>query len=289
MIGGLGNQMFQFATGRALSLRLNKRLYLDISDFENYDLHNGFEIMKVFSVNACIAMPSDLKAVLGFQSNKNIKSLLSRRKLSLIRSRRYIVESSLHDANDLFKVDANAYLYGYWQNPNYFSEFEMQIRKDLIFQNAINAENLGYMNLIKNKNSVAIHVRRGDYVSNPIFNSAHGVCSADYYNKAISLLSRLLPETIFFVFSDDIEWAKNNLIFNSDQSRYFITGNNGANAWMDLQLMSNCKHNIISNSTFSWWGAWLNSNPDKIVISPRYWFNNFKSNNSIVPNGWIQL
>ncbi len=150
-------------------------------------------------------------------------------------------------------------------------------------------KNLEIENLIKSVNSVSLHIRRTDF-KNTKSNTTHGICSLEYYGEAVKFISNKLVDPHFFVFSDDINWAKENL--NLPYKLTFISGNSGDKSYIDMQLMSVCKHNIIANSSFSWWGAWLNSNMNKIVIAPRMWFFNKELNiqtNDLIPDEWIRM
>lgn len=159
-----------------------------------------------------------------------------------------------------------------WENYQLNDSELVQIRYIFSFPSIVDKANLQIRNKIKETNSVSIHIRRGDYIKSPIYRRTHGnVCTFDYYIKSIEYILQHVKKPVFFVFSDDIQWAKDNLSLNDV---YYISGNNGLNSYIDMQLMSLCKHNIIANSTFSAWGAILNSNPDKIVIAPRKWINN---------------
>lgn len=143
-----------------------------------------------------------------------------------------------------------------------------------------------YLRKIQSTNSVALHVRRGDYVSNKETSAFHGVCSTAYYQDAIAYLARKRSDLYFFIFSDDISWVKENLVINEFPVDYVEHNTNLAHE--DLRLMYFCKNNIIANSSFSWWGAWLNNHPDKIVIAPEKW-NNIPGNNTELPDQWIRL
>jgi hypothetical protein len=136
-------------------------------------------------------------------------------------------------------------------------------------------------------NSVALHVRRGDYLTNTSAANYHGVCSLLYYQKAIDLLSSQYSNLYFYVFSDDIKWAESNLTIPFPTT--FIGHNFGDQSFQDLRLISRCKHQIIANSSFSWWGAWLNSYENKTVIAPKKWFLNNKKTESLFPPSWQLL
>ena len=133
-----------------------------------------------------------------------------------------------------------------------------------------------------------MHIRRGDYVSNPTTNKLHGTCSLEYYHNAVDIIAAKVSNPHFFIFSDDHEWARNN--FKIDYPLTFVAHNNAGKNYEDMRLMSLCKHHIIANSSFSWWGAWLGSNPKKIVCAPRGWFKDKSLNtNDIIPSDWSRI
>ena len=139
---------------------------------------------------------------------------------------------------------------------------------------------------IESHESISLHIRRGDFVQDSKTHQFHGACSLDYYNRCIEYVSEKTNNPHFFVFSDDPHWAKENL--RQDISTTIVENNSGFKAYEDLQLMSQCKHNIIANSSFSWWGAWLNANPDKIVCAPKQWFRNkLMDTKYFIPEGFI--
>lgn len=286
VIGGLGNQMFQYAAGRALSLKLRVPLKLDTRDFSGYRLHQGFELNRLFNCNAEIATNSDLAQVLGWQRAKLVQRVFRRPQLKNLRYKSFEVEPHFYYWSDINQLEDNKYLYGYWQSEKYFIEFAENIREDFTFKLPFSDQNAELTEQISRVNAVSLHVRRGDYVSNTK-NSFIGVCSLEYYQKAIEHIKKQVDLPIFFVFSDDINWAKSNLVL--DKTTTFVSHNKGSESYNDMRLMSLCKHNIIANSSFSWWGAWLNANPEKIVIAPKQWFANSTDVSDLLPKGWIKL
>ena len=139
---------------------------------------------------------------------------------------------------------------------------------------------------ISQVNAVSLHVRRGDYISDKK-NAFIGVCTLDYYKTAIEKIKTQVDNPVFFVYSDDINWVKNNLVI--DKTAVFVNHNRGQESYNDMHLMSLCKHNIIANSSFSWWGAWLNTSPDKIVIAPKQWFANMQDTSDLLPDNWLKM
>lgn len=288
LIGGLGNQMFQYALGRAVSLRLGVPLALDVGDFAHYQLHQGFELLRVFNIQASIATSDDIKHVLGFDWMPS--SLFCSLRPILIRfgTKNIVREPHYHYWNGIDFVSDNKYLTGYWQSEKYFFNFEDVIRKDFDFKEPLTAENKFFANVINSCNSVSIHFRRGDYVKNHTTNSFHGVCEIEYYQRAIATILQCVENPHFFIFSDDPQWVKEN--FKVSVKCDYLVHNQGAHSFFDMLLMSLCKHNIIANSTFSWWAAWLNKAPGKIVIAPKKWFaqTSLKTHDLYCKN-WIRL
>lgn len=290
IIGGLGNQMFQYAAGRALSLYLNQPFKLDISDFKGYGLRT-FDLKNCFNCSGEISTDDDLRRVLGWQSIRVMRRLLYKPKLSILRSKQFIIEPHSHYWPGLQKCPSSSYLLGYWLSEKYFQSSEMQIRKDFAFKTCLNNENSFLAAEIKYVNSVSLHVRRGDYVSDSKTMTTHGLCDLGYYHSAVDYIADRVCNPIFFIFSDDISWAMENLKIGYP-CRY-IDHNHGDEAYNDMRLMSLCKHNIIANSTFSWWGAWLNANPSKVVVAPYRWLANdntivnySKFMSDLIPASW---
>lgn len=269
LIGGLGNQMFQYATGRALANKLNGNLKIDTNGFDNYfrkfDLHN-------FKIRAEHATEKEII----FLKSKN-----------LFFKPKFICKEKGHNYNpNIQKAKLPVYLDGYWQSEKYFSEIRSQLLEEFRPAKSLSVYSDRILKIIeRSRNSVSIHIRRGDYLT-PQNQQVHGVCSLEYYRSAIQTLQESFAELSFFVFSDEINWAKANLSF--DNTTCFVDENTGDRSFEDLLLMSACEHNIIANSSFSWWGAWLNKNPNKTVVAPLKWFTSAKLNpNDIFVSGWV--
>jgi hypothetical protein len=175
---------------------------------------------------------------------------------------------------------------GYFQSYKYFQDIREVLLRDFFFPGLDENNSLIENSIVKSINSVSIHFRRSDYLMEKVID-VHGVLSEEYYSTAVNLINKIVPNSHFFIFSDDIKHVKDNYSF---ENATFIEGNNGTDSWKDLYLMSKCKNNIIANSTFSWWAGWLNINPSKIVIAPKKWFNNKDLNNdNLIPQNWIQI
>lgn len=287
IIGGLGNQMFQYAAARALSIEKNTPLKLDISSFKNYKLHQGFELGKVFNCEIKIAEPKDMKLVLGWNCPSICQRILARSFMAFFRPKNLIYEPHPSYWSGIKYVPDNAYLVGYWQSENYFSNSSEQIRKDFSFREPLKDGNLSLQVQIAESNSVSLHIRRGDYVTNSKAAAVHGLCTIEYYYSAIQFISSRIENPVFYIFSDDIRWVKENLKISF--LHHFIDGNYKEKSNIDMRLMSQCKHHIIANSSFSWWGAWLGENKNKIVVAPARWFLNNPDIHGLLPSSWVKL
>lgn len=288
IIGGLGNQMFQYAAGRALALARRQPLRLDISGFTGYGLHQGFELQRIFHCNAEIAMAAEVREILGWRSFPGIKRVLARPGFEAIRGRGLVVEPHFHYWPGMRGVSGAAYLQGYWQSEKYFCDAAEVIRADFTFRHAFSEANAELAARICQTMAVGLHVRRGDYVSNPKTHAAHGLCSPDYYRAAVRYIAERVEAPEFFVFSDDIAWARDNM--DVGFPCHYIDHNRGTESYNDMRLMSLCRHHILANSSFSWWGAWLNPRTDKVVVAPARWFaGEDRRVEDLFPEGWVRL
>jgi hypothetical protein len=287
VIGGLGNQMFQYAAGRSLSIAHDVQLLLDVRDFAGYRLHQGFELMRVFGCSAAVADSQDVRDVLGWQSSRLVRRVLARPALRFLRHRHLIVEPHFNYWANIAQILPPAYLMGYWQSERYFTDVADIIRRDFTFKQPLSPENQKVAEQIGATNAVSLHVRRGDYLSSAKTLATHGVCSLAYYENAVRCITARVEDANFFVFSDDLDWVRSNL--RIDHPCHFVDNNTGIGSYADMRLMSLCKHHIIANSSFSWWGAWLNSYQEKMVVAPRQWFANNNDVKDLFPHDWILL
>jgi hypothetical protein len=274
--GGLGNQLFQYATGRNLAFKNNTELKLDLSDFKitNYRSY----LLNNFNIEETIANDKEIEKYTS-ASKKIINYFLPDHKKIIIRNANYTYNSHI------VSLGKNVYLDGYWQNQDYFAGLSDIIRKEFTLKRQFNVAEQDLLNKINSANSVAVHIRRSDYLSSAKFSKIYPALDLAYYSLAIELLSKKIKDPIFFVFSDEIAWAKKNL--NLHDATY-VSKNNWPD-FVELILMSKCRHHIIANSSFSWWGAWLNQNPEKIVIGPNKWFKFCDDDRGIMPEGWIKI
>lgn len=287
VIGGLGNQMFQYAVGRALSLARGVPLRLDTQDFEGYMLHNGFELHQIFNIDAQMASGRDVRQVLGWRAFGPLRRKLFHKRFVSFRGKRLFVDSLSNHRYYLADMPDTCYLMGNWQSERYFAQVADTIRADFSFKVLPSGRNAELAELIGKTTAVSLHVRRGDIASNPASLAVHGLCSLDYYRRAIEYVTAKVTKPEFVIFSDDMAWVRENL--HVDYPCHYVDHNKGLESYNDMRLMSLCHHHIIANSSFSWWGAWLNPNMDKIVVAPQRWFAANYDSSDIVPSSWIQM
>jgi hypothetical protein len=276
LTGGLGNQLFQYAAARSLSEASGQPLTLDISYFGGRDIRK-------FALE-----PFDLPGRLWRHGippyrARQIK-LIDSAAAAIAARARVLREAQYEYYGDLATAGGKTYLIGHWQSPKYFSDIQAQLRT------AVSAVQLGgpAQNIeqrLSTSNSVAIHVRRGDYVVDLKAAERLGTLGLDYYERAFAEIRANIDDAAFFVFSDDIEWCKANLDLPGAD---FITETSSPHE--DLILMSRARHNVIANSSFSWWGAWLGAPEGRIVISPSRWFAGLnQSTDDLIPDSWLRL
>lgn len=277
--GGLGNQLFQYSTAKALSIKKNALLLLDMSWFDQTGKKDG---LHYFSIPDKIASNSELKP---FYERGLLTKAVQRLKPST--KREIYREKFFHFDPDLFKVNDTVFLKGIWQSEKYFIDHEDALRQVL----TIKEEYVGHLSSIKSElqstNSISIHVRRGDYLT-AVALDVLGLQEKDYYKSAWSAITSKVTNAQAYFFSDDTKYVEEELmplipgkILSRPEPDNYIE---------DFYLMSQCKHNIIANSSFSWWAAWLNNNPDKWVVAPKKWFNNGpKDTQDLIPHSWLRI
>lgn len=259
--GGLGNQLFQYVFYNYLIKNNFKKIY-GFYDKKSM-IHNGFELDYCFSN---ISLPKN--------------SFISDFIVYIYKAKNKLIGLNKIDKKDNYNKEKIIFD-GYWQSLSFFSP---DIINNLSFNSNLTQENFGVLTILKSRNSISVHIRRGDYLN---FQSVYGnICTKEYYSKAMELMKQKVPDSLFVFFSDDMYWVKQN--FNKDDAIY-VDWNTGRDSYVDMYLMSNCKHNIIANSTFSWWGAYLNRSDKKIVISPAKWFNTEINDIDIIPDNWIKI
>lgn len=279
IVGGLGNQMFQYAVGKALAIQHNTSLKLDTSSFSSQQLRN-FDL-------------AQLQTTIELASDEEINALKivnrTQRIFSLIKpysKRKFYKEPYFHFDPQFFNLGDTVYLKGYFQSERYFKNIETELRSEFRVKPQHIEKVKAFSNELKGINSVAIHIRRGDYTSQDTFDY-HGILPLSYYKSAIEYLQGRHQNLSFFIFSNDPKWVTENLDI---PNATIVSGNISSTHFEDLHLMSQCRYNIIANSSFSWWSAWLNDYEHKTVIAPERWFNNGpKDLQDLLPKDWIRL
>lgn len=279
--------MFQYSAGKALSLLHDSPLRLDISGFAAYGLHQGFELQRVFDCQVDYATEAEIHSILGWQAPPLIQRVAAKSYLAAIRRKAFIIEPHFHYWPGLKNISYDCYLRGYWQSEKYFLEAAADIRKDFTFKTTFEEQNAKLATQIDQVNAVSLHVRRGDYVNDPKTKATLGLCSLEYYHAAIRHIADRVTEPHFFIFSDDISWVKEHLTMGFPC--IYVDHNHSEKSYNDMHLMSLCNHHIIANSSFSWWGAWLNPRQDKNVVAPLRWFANSNCTKDLFPPGWVTL
>lgn len=286
LLGGLGNQMFQYAVGRHLADRLRVPLKLDLTEFEHYSLRRFS--LDHFNIRAEILTEKESERLQGIAPDKSpLSKILD--KFGCIRSYTFLKEASFRYDERIEKVYPPIYLNGYWQSELYFPDAASVLRKDFSLREKIDSVNSEFAKLIDGSTgAVSLHVRRGDYVKNPQTFLYHGVCSLEYYHRAVDYIAKFISNPHFFIFSDDLDWVMENIVL--DYPMTLVNANGPDSGFLDLDLMRRCRHHIIANSSFSWWGAWLGNSPCKTVVAPSVWFNDVSiDTRDLIPAGWIKL
>lgn len=293
--GGLGNQLFQFITGYVLAKKNKINLRINIESFNSYN--REFELDKFPEIrklnipkikNYNLFFKIYLYLYHKFYKILKISRIYKFRNYFFFLDKQEFEKSPFIFNQDLLKkkIIKNLSIIGFFQSEKYFVRYKKIVLKLFKFSRIKNKLVQNHLNLIKNMNSVAIHIRRGDYFNNPKVRNVHGILGQDYYKKSISYIKKRVKNPFYFIFSDDVELVKKTFFFFNKKNYIFIDTKSSIN---DLHLMSNCKHFIIANSTFSWWGAWLSKNKDKIICAPKNWVRAKISTPDIIPESWIKI
>jgi hypothetical protein len=274
--GGLGNQMFQYAAGRALALRHNATLHLDIDGYEAHNNNKRSYELTNFNISGTVYCSNYTKF---WWKNKISKIILNIRGLSYKEPNDFIQD------DNFFKIKIGSYLQGYFQSFHYFQDIESTIRNEFTFKRNLKSESdrylVGLLNDIEQRESICVHIRRGDYLANDSLN----ICGLKYYNEGLKIIAERINNPHCVVFSDDIDWVAKNFKPSLPTTLIYPTADHPSSLY--LELMSSCKHFVISNSTYSWWAAWLASNKTKIIVAPKLWQRNF-AGQGLIPDGWIR-
>jgi Glycosyl transferase family 11 len=286
--GGLGNQMFQYAFCTALNKK-GKKARLSFSTYLFFYHHNGFNLATAFKLK--LPFPFNLLSYFLLNGEALYKNKIAagfcRRTINWYQKNIY----KTYNEKKEFEYDAAVFqqhsciFNGTWQAEHYFKDIEQTVQQQFVFKVPADAENATVIEKIKSCNAVSLHIRRGDYLTSHWGKSLAVIKDTSYYINAMEYIKQHTTNPHYFIFSDDMQWVKENLQIPDCT---YIGHNSGKNSYVDMYLMSLCKHNIIANSTFSWWGAWLNKHLDKIVIMPEKWMND-NACNGIFPEEWIKL
>ncbi len=274
---GLGNQLFQYSIGRQLSLLKNAPLKLDISFFETQNLRNYR--LDNYNIEGGVATEEEILSFTNIYRERSLKAFIKRKiQNSAAKHKKplFYEKEWWNYEPSLLKAGPNVYIRGYWQHYKYFENLNPSIFSELKLKESLEADIINLVAEINNNtSSISVHIRRGDYVSNSA-NHLMNILPKEYYLKGFSFLKRKIKNPVFYFFSDDLNWVKDN--FKMDAPSIFVDAQKD---YLELDIMSKCSHNIIANSTFSWWAAFLNQNPKKIVVSPKHWVANLEINKRV--------
>lgn len=286
--GGLGNQMFDYAFMVKLAQENKASLFHPYRDSSKRYGHAGFQLEEIFELR-----PSDKKKGLGvglFAAYWHVTRLFPKKftpvLLGLVGMHEVKVAENFIYYPEVFQPRGKNELFmGTWQSQRYFEGAEKEVREFFTFKETLLNEKTRQLAVkLSQRNSVSLHIRRDDYLSTQYAKGFGGICTIAYYASAIEYVKSKVVHPCFYVFSDDLDWCREHLDVTD---AVFVDWNRDDESWQDMYLMSRCKHNIIANSTFSWWGAWLNTNPNKIVVAPDKWWNGLKDD--VVPNEWMRI
>lgn len=291
--GGLGNQMFQYAFAYVLYKKYGVDILFDFSAFEELEKSTtattrNFEL-GAFNIVYRMATEEELNQVEPPKKMSKVQKFLwNSFKLEKFRpkSNAFLQTKPYQFDKSLLTPPLFLHYNGYFQNEKYFKEVRQDLIKCFSSEVQMDEKNQQIIKKIQETNSVSIHVRRGDYVTLESASQFHGTCPLEYYQRAIEHVAKHVRSPHFFLFSDDICWVVENLNINYP---YTIVDVNHDKGWNDINLMKNCRHNIVANSSFSWWGAWLNENPQKIVVAPKKWIAKNPQKCKIVPDEWVKI
>jgi hypothetical protein len=288
IMGGLGNQLFQYSLGAYITKVLGQQVAFNSDALAHY--RDRAVELNLIGLETPWNESGAVRAQLGpLLSPMWSRRLAASRYGRFIQHNRFITDEHGLTESVVARVQKGEglYFHGYWQSAKIVATVTPLLWDKFSFP-AMTAQEAVWRTRIDNSNAIAIHLRRGDYASNPKAARHHGVLSIDYYRRAADRLAGRVTDPVFYIFSDDPAYARSQLAARLPGPTHVVeTGS--PHAWSDLDLMSHCQHNIIANSTYSWWSAWLNKNPDKVVVSPAPWFADQSSAGDLIPVSWLQV
>lgn len=288
VIGGLGNQLFQYATGRSIAIRENAPLKLDLSWFNDQQSRMFYLDQYNIVADYVNTVEQVLLKALSKNGFRREPASLALQLFNFETDRYQAIKDHFVFDKRLSETKGSIYLIGYWQSERYFKSHKKMIKQELTLNTHVSTMSAELARKIRSGDAVSVHVRRGDYVNNKANRDYYGECTIDYYLSALRIITETIANPNLFIFSDDPEWAKQNLRFNYNVS--YVEHNGEELAYEDLWLMSICDHHVIANSSFSWWGAWLGENPRKLVIAPRVWYRDKnRDTSSLLPDSWVRI
>jgi len=279
--GGLGNQMFQWAFARMLEITSDVNVFFEMSYFSK-GYARPYQL-DIFNIEANFV--EDIKTKFKLSILWFFREFLRRKRVLGLT---FFSERQFNFDPTIGKIANNTYIEGFFQSEKYFKSIKEELREDFKFILPMDEENVSLSQRMVAGNSVSLHIRRGDYVQKQRYSDTYATCSLDYYRRGVEYIAQRFEEPTLFIFSDDIPWARGHL--KLPYKCIYVSHNTGKKSYEDMRLMSFCKHNIIANSSFSWWGAWLNKNENKIVIAPQKWFNDDEIiQTDVIPEEWVRL
>ncbi len=286
--GGLGNQLFQYAFARAVSSRLKTTFLFDWAPFNEYFYVHKYS-MQHFNAKINFAKDSDMFGFVWIVRHYKFFNFFYK----YIRFKKVLMPFYYPERTFAFDPAVfsknNTYFRGFWQTEKYFKDISDELRRELTLVSPMSNYSQKINTEIKKTNAISLHVRRAELVTNPVMTAFHGFCPPEYYEKAIEYIASKVESPHFFIFSDDYEWSKNH--FKTLKYPYTCVKNKADKNYEDLMLMAQCKHHIIPNSSFGWWGAWLNQSKNKMVIAPKQWFANAPKSDTrdLLPNNYVTM
>lgn len=279
LMGGLGNQMFQYAFARAYAEKNNLELFLDTSFLMDKTQRENFTQrdyeLDIFN----IGLPA--------KDFSNERKKFFKKITKYFISEKIIKEKSFSFDESLLSALNCELIIGYFQTEKYFKNIRDILLKDFHFCE-VTSQTEQLVKLLVVSNTVSVHIRRGDYVASEANKNFHGSCSLEYYQNAFEYINDKVNAPLYVFFSDDMDWVREK--FSFVENKILVDHNKEKRSFEDMYLMSVCKNNIIANSSFSWWGAWLNKNPNKIVVAPIKWFNDKSvDTRDLIPDEWVRL